>query len=85
MDSSTPPLIAHILYRFDVGGLENGVVNLLNRIPSSRYRHVIISLTDATEFKKRLHDPGIEIYCLHKKPGQDPLYCMACRCKVSRS
>ncbi len=28
-------LIAHVVYRFDVGGLENGVVNLLNRLPGS--------------------------------------------------
>jgi len=26
------PLIAHVVYRFDVGGLENGVVNLANRM-----------------------------------------------------
>ena len=26
------PLIAHVVYRFDIGGLENGVVNLLNRL-----------------------------------------------------
>ena len=74
MSSNNPPLIAHILYRFDVGGLENGVVNLINRIPEDRYRHVIISLTDATDFKKRINNPNVEIYCLHKMPGQDPAY-----------
>ncbi|MDW3095921.1 MAG: TIGR03088 family PEP-CTERM/XrtA system glycosyltransferase [Gammaproteobacteria bacterium] len=66
-----PPLIAHILYRFAVGGLENGVVNLINRIPEDNYRHVIISLTDATEFKHRLKRKDVEIYCLNKKPGHD--------------
>ena len=74
MNKTTPPLIAHILYRFDVGGLENGVVNLINRIPSDRYRHVIISLTDATDFKNRIKNPEVEIFCLHKKPGQDLAY-----------
>ncbi len=74
MSSDNPPLIAHILYRFDVGGLENGVVNLINRIPQDRYRHAIISLTDATDFKKRIHTPNVEIYCLHKQAGQDPAY-----------
>ncbi len=66
-----PPLIAHILYRFAVGGLENGVVNLINRIPEDNYRHVIISLTDATDFKNRLKRKDVEIYCLNKKPGHD--------------
>ena len=27
------PLVAHVIYRLDVGGLENGVVNLINRMP----------------------------------------------------
>ena len=66
-----PPLIAHILYRFAVGGLENGVVNLINRIPEDKYRHVIISLTDSTDFKQRLKRKNVEIYCLNKKPGHD--------------
>lgn len=66
-----PPLIAHILYRFAVGGLENGVVNLINRIPDDQYRHVIISLTDSTDFKQRLNRKDVEVYCLNKKPGHD--------------
>lgn len=69
--NSQPPLIAHILYRFAVGGLENGVVNLINRIPESQYRHVIISLTDATDFKDRITRKDVDIYCLNKKPGHD--------------
>jgi len=27
------PLIAHVVFRFDYGGLENGLVNLVNRLP----------------------------------------------------
>lgn len=71
MAEQTPPLIAHILYRFAVGGLENGVVNLINRIPENQYRHVIISLTDSTDFKHRIKIANVEVYCLHKKPGHD--------------
>lgn len=70
-EATKPQLIAHIIYRFAVGGLENGVVNLINRLPESQYRHVIISLTDATEFKQRINRKDVEIYCLHKKPGND--------------
>lgn len=68
-----PPLIAHVLYRFAVGGLENGVVNLINRLPRERYRHAIICVTDADpEFARRLTRDGVDIHCLHKRPGQDP-------------
>ena len=27
------PLVVHVVYRFDVGGLENGLVNLLTVFP----------------------------------------------------
>ncbi len=64
------PLIAHVLYRFDVGGLENGVVNLINRIPGDRYRHAIVALSESTDFTKRLHRE-IPVYALHKREGKD--------------
>ena len=35
------PLIAHVVYRFDVGGLENGIVNLINHLPGEAYRQYV--------------------------------------------
>ena len=66
-----PPLIVHIVYRFGVGGLENGIVNLINHMPVNRYRHAIISLTEAGEFKHRIQRDNVEFIDLHKKPGHD--------------
>jgi sugar transferase (PEP-CTERM/EpsH1 system associated) len=64
------PLIAHVVYRFATGGLENGVVNLVNRLPRDRFRHVIVSLTDADpEFASRITDPAVPIVALDKPPG----------------
>jgi sugar transferase (PEP-CTERM/EpsH1 system associated) len=63
------PLVAHIVYRFDVGGLENGLVNLLNRLPRERFRHVVVSLTDVTEFRERVSRNDVEYVALHKSPG----------------
>ncbi|HMV04076.1 MAG TPA: TIGR03088 family PEP-CTERM/XrtA system glycosyltransferase [Accumulibacter sp.] len=63
------PLIAHVVFRFDVGGLENGVVNLLNRLPSEAYRHVIIALTDITDFRKRIARHDVQFIALEKAPG----------------
>ncbi len=65
------PLITHIIYRLDVGGMENGLVNLINRMPAERYRHAIICLTDYTEFAKRIHQPNVELLSLHKRAGKD--------------
>ncbi len=65
------PLVAHILYRLDIGGLENGLVNLINTIPADRYRHAIISLTECTDFRFRIRRQNVEYYALHKRPGKD--------------
>jgi len=70
--SSQPPLIAHVIYRLDVGGLENGLVNIINRIPEDRYRHVIISLTELSDFKRRINRKDVDCIALHKRPGNDP-------------
>ena len=37
-DKDQRPLIAHVVYRFDTAGFENGVVNLINRLPESSWR-----------------------------------------------
>lgn len=63
------PLVVHVVYRLDVGGLENGVVNLINHFPESRYRHAIVAMTDVTDFKERIQRPDVECYALHKGPG----------------
>lgn len=64
------PLIAHVVYRFDTGGLENGVVNLINHLPESAYRHVVIALTEVTDFAQRLRRSDVRCIALHKPPGQ---------------
>lgn len=67
--SDTRPLIAHVLYRFDTGGLENGVVNLINHLPAAAYRHAVIALTEVTEFKRRVRRSDVSYFAMHKPPG----------------
>ena len=64
------PLIAHVMHRFDTGGLENGVVNLINRLPAERFRHAVIALTEITEFGKRIQHPDVQLIAMKKPPGQ---------------
>ncbi|MBF0447533.1 MAG: TIGR03088 family PEP-CTERM/XrtA system glycosyltransferase [Magnetococcales bacterium] len=64
-------LIAHLLYRLDVGGLETVVVNLINHLPSDEFQHLVISLTDSTDFKDRIDHPNVTFFQLHKKAGKD--------------
>ena len=65
------PLIAHVVYRFAVGGLENGVVNLINHMPGNRWRHVVVALTEVdANFAARIRRTDVECLALHKPPGQ---------------
>ncbi len=64
------PLIAHVVYRFDVGGLENGVVNLINQLPRESYRHVVVALTEVTDFSERIRRDDVAFVALNKQPGQ---------------
>jgi len=66
-----PPLVAHVIYALGTGGLENGLVNIINRASPERYRHVIICLTGAEGFENRITAPNIDVISLHKRPGHD--------------
>jgi sugar transferase (PEP-CTERM/EpsH1 system associated) len=65
------PLIAHVVYRFAVGGLENGVVNLINHLDRKRWRHAVVALTEVdAAFARRLQPADVQLFSLHKPPGQ---------------
>lgn len=65
------PLIAHVIFRLGVGGLENGVVNLVNRLPAEQFRHAIVCLTDYTEFRNRITRPDVTVHAIGKREGHD--------------
>ncbi len=59
----------HVIFRLAVGGLENGVVNLINHMPADAYRHAVVSLTDVTDFSQRIRALDVPIVALNKAPG----------------
>lgn len=69
MTTDARPLVAHIVYRFDTGGLENGIVNLINHMPASHYRHAVVALTEVTDFRLRIQREDVEFISLRKPPG----------------
>jgi len=69
MSIDSRPLVAHVMYRFDTGGLENGIVNLINHMPADRYRHAVIALTAVTDFRQRIQRDDVEFISLNKAPG----------------
>lgn len=70
--STTAPRVAHVVHSLRTGGLENGLVNLINRMPADRYRHAVICLKDYDRFAERIERDDVPIIALDKKEGQDP-------------
>jgi sugar transferase (PEP-CTERM/EpsH1 system associated) len=66
------PLVVHLTYALNVGGLETLLVECINRMPAERYRHALVSLTDISSFAERITVPGVELIALHKPPGNSP-------------
>lgn len=64
------PLIVHLTYALDFGGLENLLVERINRMPAERYRHAVVCLTRVNPaFAARISKPGVTVHALGKQPG----------------
>ncbi len=57
------------MFRFDTGGLENGIVNLVNNMDARAYRHAILALTEITDFRHRIRRDDVAFIALAKPPG----------------
>jgi sugar transferase (PEP-CTERM/EpsH1 system associated) len=63
------PLVVHLTYALDFGGLETLLIECINRMPAHKYRHAIVCLTNYTDFVSKITQPGVQIVALHKPPG----------------
>lgn len=61
--------LVHLVHRFETGGMENGLVNLVNRLPVDRFRHTIVPLTTAGAIAQRVRNDEVAIEPLGLPPG----------------
>jgi sugar transferase (PEP-CTERM/EpsH1 system associated) len=66
MSVAAPPLVLHVIHHLVVGGMENGLVNLINRMPPDRFRHAIVCVEDYSEFRQRIQRPDVEVIAMHR-------------------
>ena len=59
------PLVVHLIYRLDFGGLETLLVDCINGMPAHKYRHAIICLTDYSDFAKKITQANVQLFSLH--------------------
>lgn len=77
--SNSPLHIAHFVHSFATGGLENGIVNLINMLPAAEYKHTIICITNHDkEFFSRITSGNVQIIDLNKPPGKGIAWLVSC-------
>lgn len=64
------PLIVHVLYRLDTGGMERILVSLINAT-ADRYRHAVITLCGFGPLRDEIEHTVTACLSLDKKPGKD--------------
>jgi len=67
------PLIGvhHVVLSLQPGGLENGVVNVVNRLDRRRFASTVCCLKEAGEFARRIEDPRVTVHALGWVGGTD--------------
>lgn len=74
-----PIHIVHVVYAFATGGLENGVVNIINRLPEEDYRHTIVCVTGHDDdFFARITTKNTNIVDLNKPAGNGIAWLFKC-------
>lgn len=66
MTTDSRPLILHVIHHLMMGGMENGLVNLINNMPESRFRHAIACVENYSDFRDRLTRSDVEIFALNR-------------------
>ena len=61
-----PPLVLHVIHHLVVGGMENGLVNLINRLPATSFRHAIVCVEGFSDFRSRLRRSDVEVIALNR-------------------
>jgi sugar transferase (PEP-CTERM/EpsH1 system associated) len=49
-----------------MGGLENGLINLINSMQPAAFRHAIACVEDYTDFRERVRRPDVEVFALRR-------------------
>lgn len=74
---SGKPLIVHVLYRLDTGGMERILVSLINAT-GDRYRHAVITLAGFGTLREEIEGSVECCVSLDKRPGKDWRYYWRC-------
>lgn len=72
--ANRPFHLVYLLQSLGGGGMENGVVNLLNRMDPARFRVTLALMEPECRLADRIRRPGTTVVQIPRKRGRDPLY-----------
>jgi hypothetical protein len=61
-----PPLVVHVIHHLFMGGMENGLVNLINHMPAGKYRHAVLCVEDYSDFRNRITRSDVDVIALYR-------------------
>lgn len=61
-----PIVVVQVVHHLVIGGMENGVVNLINNLPADRFRHVVVCIEDYSDFRNRIARPDVDVHAMHR-------------------
>ena len=61
-----PIKIMHVIHSLDIGGLENGVVNLINKMDRDKFAHAICCITNSGRNAEKLNKKDVSIFEMKK-------------------
>ena len=65
--SDQRPLILHVIHHLYIGGMENGLVNIINTMPADKFRHAIMCVEDYSDFRDRIQRNDVEVIAVHRE------------------
>ena len=65
--------IMHILYSFDVGGLETGIANLINHMDAEKFSHSICVFSKRTSALEKVENKNIKLHIIKRNFRNDPV------------
>jgi len=60
------PLVVHVIHHLVIGGMENGLVNLINHLPHDELRHAVLCIEDYSDFRERIQHADVSVVALHR-------------------
>jgi sugar transferase (PEP-CTERM/EpsH1 system associated) len=62
-----PVHVTHVIHQLATGGMENGLVNLINNIDPTQIKHSVLCMTNATDFRTRIRREDVAIAEMGKR------------------